>query len=221
MVDPATEAFYGGGDVVGGFRPPEGFRIPVAPFDEGADIRFGLPCWGTDAPLEPFPRRFGEPAPDLIGPGSRGRRETDVPTRPPRRPCPDGGGPGGGVVVHDDTDIRPLGDAGTDPLREVREPRGPVAPAALADDEAGGDIERGERRGRPVAPAVAGPPFGNARAHRRHGLRAVGRPYPALPIDAEHDYRVRRRRMEAHDVADLVRERGIAGGPEGLRRVRL
>ena len=36
--------------------------------------------------------------------------------RPPRRPCPAGGGPAGGVVVRDDTDIRPLGDAGTEAL---------------------------------------------------------------------------------------------------------
>ena len=83
IAGPVTEAFDG----VGGFCPPEGFRIPVVPFDEGADIRFGLSCWGVDAPLQPFPRRFGEPTPDLIGPGGRGRRETDMPMRSPSSTC--------------------------------------------------------------------------------------------------------------------------------------
>ena len=127
----------------------------------------------------------------------------------------------GGVVVHDDVDVQILGDAGADLLQEVRELLGPVAPAALADDEAGGDVGSGERWGRPVAPVVAGPPLGNAWAQRRHGPHTAGRPYPALPIDAEHHRPVRPRRIEVHDVADLVREIGIAGGLEGLRTVRL
>ena len=79
MVDPETEAFDGVEDVVGGFRPPEGFRVLVVPPDEGADIRFELPCGGVDTPLQPFPRRFGEPTLDLVDPGGRGRREVDVP----------------------------------------------------------------------------------------------------------------------------------------------
>ena len=142
MVDLETEAFDGVEDVVGGSHPPEGFRIPVVPFDEGADIRFELHCGGMGAPLRLFAHRFGDP----VDPGGRGRREVDVP-RPPRRPCPDGGGLVGGVVVHDDVDIQALGDAGVDPLREVRELLGPIASAALADDEADGDVEGGERRG--------------------------------------------------------------------------
>lgn len=53
------------------------------------------------------------------------------------------------MVVHDYLDFRPLADAGIDFLR--------TAPVALAPDEAGG----GERLGRPVAPVVAGAPFGH------------------------------------------------------------
>ena len=85
MIDLVTEAFDGVEDVIGGFRPPEGFRVPVVPFDEGADVGFGLPGRGMDAPLQLLAGRFGEPTPDLIGPGGRGRRETDMPMRPPRR----------------------------------------------------------------------------------------------------------------------------------------
>ena len=53
MIDPVTEAeaFDGNEDVVCGFRPSEEFRIPVARFDEVADIRFKLPCESVDTPL--------------------------------------------------------------------------------------------------------------------------------------------------------------------------
>ena len=115
-------------------------------------LHFGfLLCGGTGATLRVFAHRFGEPAPDLVDPGGRGRRETDVPMRPPRRPCPDIGGLVGGVVVHNDVDIQTLGDAGVGLLQEIRELLGPIVPGALADDEAGGDVEGGEQRGRPVA----------------------------------------------------------------------
>ena len=52
VIDPVTEAFDGVEDVVGGFRPPEGFRVLVVRFDEGADVRFELPCGGMGAPLQ-------------------------------------------------------------------------------------------------------------------------------------------------------------------------
>ena len=118
-------------------------------------------------------------------------------------------------------DVQALGDAGVDLLQEILELLGPMAPAALADDEAGGNVGGGERRGRPVAPVVVGPPFGNTRVPRRHGLSAAGRPYPAPFVDAEHDRPVRRHQIKPYDVAYLVREIGIAGELEDLRTVRL
>ena len=133
---------------------------------------------------------------------------------PARRPCPGDSGLGG-MVVRDNVDIRSLGDAGIGLLQEAWELPGPMVPAALADDETGGDIGGCEQRGRDVALAVAGPPFGNARPHRRHGSRAVEHPYPAPSIAAEHQRPILRLRMEVHGAADLVRERGITGGLGG------
>ena len=136
--------------------------------------------------------------------------------RSPRRPRPDGGDP---VVVYDDADVRPLGDAGGGSLREVRELLGPVAPAALTDDDADGDVEGDERRGHPVALVVAGSPFGDARPQRR---AACGR---APVFGSSHRRGAPPPDPTATggglDVADLVHERGVAGGPEGPRTVRL
>lgn len=140
------------------------------------------------------------------------------PARSPRLPCPDGGDPWGWWAVHDDVDLRSLGDAGIGLLQEVRKLLGPAAPAALADDEDGSKIEGGKRRGCPDKLAVIGPLFGNARLHRRHGLRAVGRPYPGSLRRRTTSAPVRRPRMQAHHVADLVRERGTAGGLKSPER---
>ena len=64
-----------------------------------------------------------------------------MPVRPPRQPDLHRCGLMGGVVVHDDVDVQPLGDTAVDIFREVEELLGPVVPVALADDEAGSDIE--------------------------------------------------------------------------------
>ena len=143
-------------------------------------------------------RRFGEPAPDLIGPGGRGRCEVGMvgsivsPAIPRWRWIL-----GGGVAAHDDVDVRSLENVGIGLLKEIRKLLGPVAPAALADDEAGSKIKGGKRRDRPVKLAVMDPPFGNARPHRRHGLRAVGRPYPGSLRRRTASAPVRRSRMQA------------------------
>ena len=51
VIDQETEAFDGVEDVAGGFRPPEGFQVLVVRFNEGADVRFELPCEGMGVPL--------------------------------------------------------------------------------------------------------------------------------------------------------------------------
>ena len=123
--------------------------------------------------LQLFARQFGEPAFDLIDPGRGGRSEVDVPVLTPRHPGLDRYGLVGGVVVHDDADVQPLGDAPVDLLQEVGELPGPVAPVALADDEASGGIEGGEQRGGAVTLAVVCATLGHVRQHRQNRLCAI------------------------------------------------
>ena len=64
-------------------------------------------------------------------------------------------------------------------------------------------------------------PLRHARQHRQDRLCAVERLDLALFVDTEHQGAVRRRQIEAYDVADLVHEVRIAGQLERLRAVRL
>jgi hypothetical protein len=58
----------------------------------------------------------------------------------------------GSVVVHDDVDVEPVGNAGVDLLEEVQELGWPVALVTLADHKAGSDVEG--RKARPPARAT-------------------------------------------------------------------
>ena len=115
----------------------------------------------------------------------------------------------------------PVGDRAVDLLQEVEKLPGPVAPVALADDEAGSDIEGCEQRGRSVALVIVRAPLRHARQHRQDRLCTVERLDLALFVDTEHQGAVRRREIQAYDVADLVHEVRIAGQLERLRAVRL
>ena len=74
--------------------------------------------------------------------------------RPAGQPRLDLGRLVGGIVVHNDMDVEPLRDLSVNLFEEVQELGRAVAPVALADDEARGDID-GEQRGRPVARSCA------------------------------------------------------------------
>ena len=144
-----------------------------------------------------------------------------MPVRPPCQPGFDCRRLVGGVIVHDDVDVQPFGDRAVDLFQEVEKLPGPVAPVALADDAAGGDIEGGEERGRAVTLVIVRAPLGHARQHRQDRLSAVEGLDLALFVDTEHQGAVRRRQIEPNDVADLVHEERIARQLEGLRAVRL
>ena len=86
--------------------------------------RISASSWRVEvctAALQLLARQFGKPAFDLIDPRRRSRRKVDMPVRPP---CQPGFGCRrlvGGVIVHDDVDVQPLGDAPVDLLQEDRE----------------------------------------------------------------------------------------------------
>ena len=166
-------------------------------------------------------RQCGEPALHLIDPRGGGRGEVDLIVGPPRQPRLDRGGLVGGIVVHDDVDGEPRGDAALNLLQESEELPGAMALVALADDEAGGDIERREQRSRAVPDIGVGTPLGDAGQHRQHRLLAVEGLNLALFVHTEHHRSIRGRQIEPDDVADLLDEQRVAGELKRLRAVGL
>ena len=81
-----AEALDGCEDIVGGFRPLEGFRVPVVLIDERADIRFEPFRGDVHAPLQLLAGQFGESAFHLIEPRGRSRRKVNMMARTPRQP---------------------------------------------------------------------------------------------------------------------------------------
>jgi hypothetical protein len=76
------------------------------------------------------------------------------------------------------------GDVPLDLVEEAAELAGAVAIVALADDDAGGDVEGGEQRGRAVAGVVVAATRRLAGAHRQHPLAAVQRLDLRFLVDA-------------------------------------
>ena len=91
----------------------------------------------------------------------------------------------GGVVVHDDVDVQIIGNATIDLLEEIEEFPGPVALIALADDEARGNVERGEQGCGSVADIIVRPALGHTRHQGQNRLFAVECLYLALLVDAK------------------------------------
>jgi hypothetical protein len=95
-----------------------------------------------------------------------------------------------------------------------------MARIALADDLAGGDVERGEQRRRPVPDVVVAVPLRLAGPHREHRLGAVVCLYLGRFVDAKHHNTLGRRQIQADDVAHLGDEIGISRELERLLAVR-
>ena len=114
----------------------------------------------------------------------------------------------GGIVVHDDMDLEPFGDASVDRLEEVQELGRPVSLVALADDEARRDVERGEQRGRAVPYIIVRPGLGYARHHRQNRLLPIERLDLAFLVKAKDKRPVGWREVEADDVAYLSTNNG-------------
>ena len=66
----------------------------------------------------------------------------------------------GRVVIHDDVNIKVRRNRGVDLLKKVQELGRTVPFVALANDEAGGDVERCKQRGRAVPDIAMCPPEG-------------------------------------------------------------
>ena len=87
----------------------------------------------------------GEEALDLIDPGTGGRREVNMPSRPRAQPFSDRLGLVGGVIVHDQVDVEIGRDIAFDLAQEAQELASAMAGIAAPDDLAGGGVESGEQ----------------------------------------------------------------------------
>ena len=141
----------------------KGFIVPIDAIDEGPDVVFELAGRTVHAALQLLARQFGEQAFDLIDPRRRGRRKVGMPVRPPRQPDLHRCGLMGGVVVHDDVDVQPLGDTAVDLFREPGTKR--LEQAAAAYQEA---LSLSSRERNPLEWAATQSNFGSA-------LLALGR----------------------------------------------
>ena len=77
---------------------------------------------------------------------------------------------------------------------------------ALADDLAGGDIERREQGRRSMALVIVGQGSGAPFLHRQTRLRAVERLDLALLVERKHQRLVRRVEVKPDDILDLLAE---------------
>lgn len=90
-------------------------------FDESVDVGFKF-CSGTvHAVLQLFSRQLCELSLDLIDPGRRRWREVNMPVWAAREPGLDPWCIVGGIVVHHQMHVRPIGHFGVDPLQKVEE----------------------------------------------------------------------------------------------------
>lgn len=89
-----------------------------------------------DAATNLLAGEFSKPALDLIDPRRRCWREVHVVVRSARQPVFDHSGFVSGVVVHNDVDVEPLGNARVDLLQEVQKLRRSMALVAFADHQA-------------------------------------------------------------------------------------
>src|SRR5580658_3675776 len=76
----------------------------------------------------------------------------------------------GAIVVQHEVDVEIGWNRRIDPFEKIQELDGTMAPVALSQDVAGGDVERGEQAGDTMSCVVVGASFQLPDAHRQHGL---------------------------------------------------
>ena len=125
------------------------------------------------------------------------------------------------VVVHDEVDIEARRHVALDLVEKLAELDRAMAGHAFADDGSGLHVERCEQRGRAVPLVVVRAPLGLTGAHRQQRLRAIQRLHLAFLVDAQHHGALRRRQVQADDIAHLLDEQRIGRQFESLGAMRL
>ena len=90
------------------------------------------------------------------------------------------------VIVHDQMDVQCRWHALIDGAQELQELAAAMAPMQLADDLAGGKIQRRKQGGRAVAHVIVTAPFCDAKAQRQQRLRAIERLDLRLLVHTQH-----------------------------------
>ena len=108
--------------------------------DESADIGFQFRRGPMDTALQLLARQLCKPSFDLIDPRGRCWGEVNMPMRAARQPGLYFRCLVGGIVVHHEMNIRPLGHLRVDPLEKVEEFGCPVTFLAFANHGTGGDM---------------------------------------------------------------------------------
>ena len=154
-------------DFVGGLCPAKRLRLLVVDFQIGADRLLE----GNDRAVSAAPQlvlgQAGEEALDQVEPRIVGRGEMAVEARVAEKPLPDLGRLVRAVVVEDQMDVEFRRNELIDILQEADEIDAAVAALDLADDPAGGDIQRCEQRRRTIASIVVGARLGRSVVQRQ------------------------------------------------------
>jgi len=124
-----------------------------------------------------------------------------MPTWPFGQPFPNQRGLVGGVVIHDDMDVKFARHGGLDLVEELAELGGTAASIALADDPSGRNVEGGEQRCGAAPFVFMAPSSRLAGTHRQHRLTAIQRLDLRLLVHTQNDGVRRRRDVKAHDIA--------------------
>ena len=111
-----------------------------------------------------------------------------------------------GVVIQDQMQVTIRRGWRIEQAQELQPFEVTVPRLALADHGAIGDIERGEKRGGPVAHIVVGEGAGTAFLQRQPRLSAIQRLHLALLIAAQHQRMLGRCEIESHDLLGVSRQ---------------
>src|SRR5665811_901601 len=88
------------------------------------------------------------------------------------------------VIVHDQMDVQFGGSLVFQGSQKLQKLRASVAPMKLADDCAGGNVQRGKQRRRAMAKVIMGASFRQSGCQGKHRLGAIKSLYLALLIHA-------------------------------------
>jgi AraC-like DNA-binding protein/CheY-like chemotaxis protein len=219
--DSLTKSGDLGEDFVSGFGPDEWFRRPVANGQILANGGFERPRAAMRAALDLLLRQGGKPALDQVQPRGARRGEVHMKPRMASKPSAHPRRLVRPVVVENQMNVEVRRRVRVDRVQKLQELLTAMPPVQFANHPAGGHIERGEQRGRPVTHVIMRAPFRLARAQRQNRRGAVERLNLAFFIDRQEQGAIRRAEVQPDDVAHLVDEQRILRQLKRVDAVRL